>query len=203
VSTPATRTLPAVLREALATGPGLQLVVGTCGETLPMPDSDSYARVVVNGQTVTVPKLAGARTIVGAPAYLLNLGNAMVLLGTVTPLGRSFAISGTWNWTTALSGAPAAGQIGIAQATWSTGTGPFDVRISKTTAGGTNLGTNLLRSAGGLIRIDAGANWAEYDQALAGVDNGTWVALRVSGNARASAGAPPPAGTPVVFSIIP
>src|SRR5262249_19144965 len=114
VSVPLTRSLPVVLRdlvapdrenyaEALSARQGRLLAAGTCRESLPAPHTDSYANVVVNGQTVKVPKLAGARTVMGAPAYLLALGDFMLLIGTVTTIGRQNVITGTWGWITTTS----------------------------------------------------------------------------------------------------
>lgn len=80
MSTPATRSLPAVLRRALAAGPGLELVVGTFGAADP---SNAYCNVTLNGVTVRVPMLRGVTDTPGAPAYLLATNDFLLCIGSV------------------------------------------------------------------------------------------------------------------------
>lgn len=94
MSVPLTRSLPVVLREALgpssdhaeslSAGPGITLLVGTCGNAIAAPTGNAYVDVVINGAHVTVPKLNGAKFATGAPAYLLTAGDFMLYLGTVS-----------------------------------------------------------------------------------------------------------------------
>lgn len=77
---PLTRTLPAVLRDALNPEPGLQLLVGRVAATV----SNAYVDVAINGTTVRVARLYGARVVVGEPAYLLSSGDSLLYLGTVS-----------------------------------------------------------------------------------------------------------------------
>lgn len=81
---PVTRSLPAVLRDALAQGPGLRLVVGECAAPIAAPDGNAYANVIVNGVPVRVPRLRGSTVLAGAPAYLLADGDRLLMLGVVT-----------------------------------------------------------------------------------------------------------------------
>jgi hypothetical protein len=76
---PLTRTLPAVLRDALNTDPGLHLLVGRVAATV----SNAYVDVTLNGTTVRVPRLYGSRVTVGEPAYLLSSGDVLLYIGTV------------------------------------------------------------------------------------------------------------------------
>jgi len=80
MSTPATRSLPAVLRRALDQGPGLELVVGTFGAADP---SNAYCNVVLNGTTLRVPMLRGVTDTPGAPAYLLATTDFLLCIGSV------------------------------------------------------------------------------------------------------------------------
>ena len=82
MSTPATRSLPAVLRRALAGGPGLQLVVGQFGAADP---SNAYTNVILNGATVRVPMLRGVLDTPGAAAYLLATDDFLLCIGSVIP----------------------------------------------------------------------------------------------------------------------
>lgn len=84
MSTPLTRTLPAVLREAVDRGAGLQLVVATCGTVTAPPAGNAYVDVVINSAHVTVPKLNGAKFATGTPCYLLALGDFLLYLGPVS-----------------------------------------------------------------------------------------------------------------------
>ena len=86
MSTPATRTLPAVLRDALRTDPAqARLLIATTGPAItPGPSANAYVDVIVEGATVRVPRLSGARVIAGGPAYLLATGGFMLYLGTVS-----------------------------------------------------------------------------------------------------------------------
>jgi hypothetical protein len=79
---PITRSLPVVLRAALAANaPALHLLVGTFGAVDP---SNAYANVVLGGVPVRVPLLRGATETPGAPAYVLATDDFLLCLGTVT-----------------------------------------------------------------------------------------------------------------------
>jgi hypothetical protein len=75
---PLTRTLPAVLRDALNPEPGLALLVGRVAATV----NNAYVDVTINATTVRVPRLYGTRVVVGEPAYLLSSGDALLYIGT-------------------------------------------------------------------------------------------------------------------------
>ena len=83
---PATRTLPVVLRDALRSDPAqARLLIATTGPAIaPGATANAYVDVIVDGVTTRVPRLAGARVVVGAPAYLLATGGFLLYLGTVT-----------------------------------------------------------------------------------------------------------------------
>jgi len=77
--------LGSVLREALQPrGDRAELVLATGGAVLAEPEGNAYVNVVLNGQTVKVPRLSGAVVAaVGGPAYLLVTRNFILYLGTV------------------------------------------------------------------------------------------------------------------------
>jgi len=76
VSTPATRSLAAVLRDQLGSSDGLRLLVGE----YQAPGADTrYSNVLVNGQTVSVPK-PPAETA-GAAAYMIAGRGRLIILG--------------------------------------------------------------------------------------------------------------------------
>lgn len=76
---PYTRTLPYVLREALAR-PALSAIVA---EVTAIPDAASVT-VDIAGNTVTIPRLASyTAPVVGEPAYILAGPSLMIALGTV------------------------------------------------------------------------------------------------------------------------
>jgi hypothetical protein len=79
---PVTRTLTAVLRDALDTEPGVRLLVGQFGAADP---SNAYCNVVLQGQTLRVPMLAGVTDTQGKPAYLLATKDLILCIGSVTP----------------------------------------------------------------------------------------------------------------------
>jgi hypothetical protein len=84
VSVPASRTLPAVLRQSLRSGDAVELVLATGGAVLAPPEGNAYVNVVLGGQTIKVPKLWQATSpAVGGPAYLLVTRNFILYLGTV------------------------------------------------------------------------------------------------------------------------
>ena len=80
MSTPATRTLSAVLRRELDKGPGLELIVAAFGAADP---SNAYCNVVVNGETLRVPMLRGVTDTPGAAAYLLATKDFLLCIGSV------------------------------------------------------------------------------------------------------------------------
>lgn len=82
VSVPVTRGLPAVLRQLLDAGPGVQLLVGVFA---PAADpSNAYASVILQGQTIRVPCLRSVTETPGAPAYLLATKDFVLCIGSVT-----------------------------------------------------------------------------------------------------------------------
>lgn len=89
MSTPATRTLESVLRDALAPGNPLRIIVGTYTDppASDAPASDArYAHVTVNGQALTIPNLNGVpQGTAGTPVYVLADTTRMWVLGAVTP----------------------------------------------------------------------------------------------------------------------
>ena len=86
MTTPATRTLPAVLRAALHSDPvQTRLLVGTTGPAItPGAIANAYVDVILAGTLTRIPRLSGARVVVGAPAYVLATGDFLLYLGTVT-----------------------------------------------------------------------------------------------------------------------
>ena len=79
---PVTRSLTAVLRAALDTAPGVRLLVGSFGAADP---SNAYCNVLLRGQTLRVPMLAGVVDTPGRPAYLLATKDFVLCIGSVTP----------------------------------------------------------------------------------------------------------------------
>jgi hypothetical protein len=83
VSSPASRSLEAVLRRALVPDPGLRVLIGEYAAT-PSPDP-RYANVELDGVTLSIPNLNGAPAgTTGDPAYVLADAGRMWVLGTVT-----------------------------------------------------------------------------------------------------------------------
>lgn len=82
---PATRTLPQVLRAALDRDDiPVTMRIYVTGAALPAgAQANGWVNIVRDGTTIKVPKLAGARVIVGAPAYVLHWGDFALYLGTV------------------------------------------------------------------------------------------------------------------------
>jgi hypothetical protein len=83
MSTPATRSLENVLRQALAPTNQLRVIVGTYAAT---PATDlRYVNVIINEQPLTIPNLNGATAgAVGTPVYILADTTRMWALGAVT-----------------------------------------------------------------------------------------------------------------------
>jgi len=78
MSTPATRSLPAVLRSLTAAADGARVVVGSyTGAT---PSSSRYSVVSLDGQTLEVPKAPGEAA--GKAAYMLAWPGRLLLLGS-------------------------------------------------------------------------------------------------------------------------
>lgn len=103
---PASRSLPAVLRSALApAGAQVRILVATY-DTTPAADS-RYANIVLDGVSITVPNMNGAAAgAPGSPAYVLADSNGrMWVLGTVTSSGPTASGPGF----IAKPGAPTAG----------------------------------------------------------------------------------------------
>jgi hypothetical protein len=80
MSTPASRSLTALLRRALDPGEGIALVVAAFGAADP---SGAYCNVVVQGATLRVPMLKGVVDTPGAAAYLLATKDFLLCIGTV------------------------------------------------------------------------------------------------------------------------
>lgn len=84
-TTPATRSLPMVLRRMLERDPrNLTLVVGELAAAIAAPEGNAYVNVLLGGTTVRVPRLSGAPAPAGKPAYLLVSGDFMLYIGTVS-----------------------------------------------------------------------------------------------------------------------
>lgn len=84
MSTPASRSLPVVLRRL--TSPSTEavgLLVGTFGPP-PAASPQTYATVILDGQTLVLPKLAGVSGAEGQPAYILTAAGRMIVIGTIT-----------------------------------------------------------------------------------------------------------------------
>lgn len=86
MSTPATRSLQVVLRQALAPTDTLRVLVATYDTT---PSADPrYANIVLDGQALTVPNLnAVPAGTPGSPVYVLANNSQMWVLGAVTSSG--------------------------------------------------------------------------------------------------------------------
>ena len=85
MSVPATRLLPAVLRDALTQEQPLKLVIAIGGAVITGAAGNAYVNVVIGGQTVKVPKLRQATSPpVGGVAYLLQSNDLLLYIGTVT-----------------------------------------------------------------------------------------------------------------------
>jgi hypothetical protein len=84
VSTPASRSLPVVLRRlTTSSSDAVGLLVGTLGPP-PAASPQTYATVILDGQTLVIPKLAGVSGSEGQPAYILTAPGRMILIGTIT-----------------------------------------------------------------------------------------------------------------------
>lgn len=82
MTVPATRTLTTVLRQLTASDEACRLIVGTYGAALASP---TYATIMLGGQALKLPKLAGvAHGQEGQPAYILASGGRMLVIGTVS-----------------------------------------------------------------------------------------------------------------------
>jgi len=75
-----------VLRQSLApTGDPVRLLIGTGAAPPAGATANAYANVVLQGQTVLMPKLRGSpQPAVGAPAYVLAGKDFLLYLGTVS-----------------------------------------------------------------------------------------------------------------------
>ena len=108
---PATRTLAVVLREALAKGEEVRMIVakGLADTALALPNAAAYMNVELEGQSVTIPKLAGAAlggTSTGYAVYVLATKDFMLAVGTVAAAGGATSggvipIGGIIEWPTA------------------------------------------------------------------------------------------------------
>ena len=81
MTVPATRSLTAVLRDALNNTPAVRLVVGQFAAPDP---SAAYCNVTIQGQTLRIPKLFGVTATQGKPAYLLATKDQLICIGTVS-----------------------------------------------------------------------------------------------------------------------
>lgn len=89
---PITRTLAVVLREALAKGEEVRMLVakGLADSALPLGNPTAYMNVELEGQAVTVPKLAGAGlggTATGYAVYVFATNDFLIAVGTVAGTG--------------------------------------------------------------------------------------------------------------------
>lgn len=85
MSVPETRLLGNVLRQAVRTDTDkLQMIFASGGVPLAGAEALAYVNVVVEGQTVKVPRLSGSVVpTLGGPAYVLVTRNFMLYIGTV------------------------------------------------------------------------------------------------------------------------
>jgi Phage Tail Collar Domain len=106
---PATRTLAAVLRDALAKGEEVRMLVGKGLPDGSLSNPTAYMNVEVEGQAVVVPKISAAGlggTATGYAVYLLATADFMLALGTVVDPGSaagggSLPIGAIIQWPTA------------------------------------------------------------------------------------------------------
>jgi len=96
---PATRTLSVVLREALTRGQDVRMLVakGLPDSANPLPNAAAYMNVELEGQTVTIPKLAGAGlggTLTGYAVYVMATPDFLLAVGTVVSSSVAAAIPG-------------------------------------------------------------------------------------------------------------
>lgn len=82
MTTPATRSLATVLRRALEPTDGVRLMVGEYDDP---PADPRYASVIIDGQTLDIPKPPAETT--GRAAYVLAAPGRMLVLGTATGTG--------------------------------------------------------------------------------------------------------------------
>lgn len=88
ILTPASRSLDAVLRDALAVPGGLRVVAGTYAPS--QPADRRYANVILGGATVSVPNLNGAPAgAPGAVCYVLADDSHMWVLGAPAASGSA------------------------------------------------------------------------------------------------------------------
>ena len=85
MSVPASRLLERVLRAELKPDPTrVTLLLATGGPPLGGADANAYANVIVEGEAVKAPRLAGSTVPAeGGPAYLLASRDFLLYLGTV------------------------------------------------------------------------------------------------------------------------
>lgn len=84
-SVPATRSLPIVLRRQSGDGGGVRLILATGGAAVAGADAAAYVNVVIEGETLKVPRLKEAAVpAVGGPAYVLASADFFLYLGTVS-----------------------------------------------------------------------------------------------------------------------
>src|SRR5262252_1414560 len=119
---------------------------------------------------------------------------AWVQSGTYVPPsgggGGGASFNGIFRWTTALTGGPANGYVGIDKATWATS---GVIRVSEITKAGNDV-TNFwgkLQANDQLVLQDAGnsSNICTYILSAPGTDNGTWWSF--NGTIKGSTGVPP------------
>jgi len=89
---PATRTLSVVLREALARGEEVRMLVAKAlaDSANPLPNANAYMNIELEGQSVTVPKVAASGlggSSSGYAVYVLATPDFLLALGTVAGSG--------------------------------------------------------------------------------------------------------------------
>jgi len=89
---PATRTLSVVLRDALARGEEVRMLVAKAlaDSANPLPNAAAYMNIELQGQLVTVPKVAASGlggSATGYAVYVLATPDFMLALGTVASSG--------------------------------------------------------------------------------------------------------------------
>ena len=155
---PATRTLSVVLRDALAKGEDVRLIVAKAlaDSVLALPNAAAYMNVELEGQSVTIPKLAGAAlggTASGYAVYVLATKDFMLAVGTVAAAGGATSggvipIGGILQWPTAT---PPSGWLACDGSAFSAVTYPLLAAV----LGGTTL-PDLKRR----VPVGAGAGFA-------------------------------------------
>jgi hypothetical protein len=175
MSTPASRSLEAVLRSKLAPSDGIRLVVGEFDDP---PADPRYASVIVNGETLEVPRPPAEAP--GVAAYMLaSPGRLLVLASAADSPGTAY--SAFWRWTTSTANAASSGDVGINAASWAATT---QINLNETNGAGSDTSNFLAQiDVGDQIYLqdqDDAANWGRFTITAPPTDQGTWRSWPVS-----------------------